>query len=173
MDHKKINIRKNMADYGKHFGGFLVRIGKENFDMEYHEKKKRGDNKYIPLNPIPKFFVRRDVLTSIDLKDDPATGIKMMMFNKDTKLCVPCTHPLHPATSDALYDVINGCSSQEELDKAFFEDEESIVDFVEQLNKNTIMAVENQIRELMAAQNGLKAINSAERATYEANRIND
>lgn len=165
----KISSKDISAEYGSRFGNYLIRIGKENFDMDYNKDKKEGTRPFMPMNPIPKFFVRRTFVSSMKFVDDPITpNLKLIMFNDDPKLCVPSTEPLRAATSEEITKAIAEGDSKD-LDSIFFKDEETVLGFVEAFNKNTINKVNAEARRLLECVEGLGAINRSERETFKAN----
>lgn len=156
------------SEYGKRFGDNLIRIGRENFDINYNKDKKEGLRSFMPMSPIPKFFVRRTFISEIKFVPDPINpNLKLIMFNGDPKLCVQSTEPLRAATSEEITRAI-ATGDPKDLDNIFFEDEEAVLNFVEAFNKRTINEVQQEARLLMDVIEGLTTINKAERAAFES-----
>lgn len=166
--------RTILSEYGSKFGGFLIQVGKENFDLKYNEKKRDGSNPFMPLNAIPKYFVKRTEVTNIGLMPSPnGDGGQWIIFNNDSKLCVPCNTPMVHAEPIQLSDLLRKAKTPEDLERVFFDNEESVVDIVETFNKMTIQKIDQQMQELAATIEGLENINKISRATMEAAKIDD
>lgn len=164
-------INKTIAsEYGKRFGGFLIRIGKENFDMNYNKKKAEGTDPYLPIVPVPKFFVRRDLVESIKFVDSPISNEKMIVFNDDIKLSIPCNTPLRKATPEAVIEAIKSANDPSALDGFFFDSEEVVVEIIENFNNQTIAKLDIAVTNYLETMEGLKKINKIARANMEAEK---
>lgn len=154
------------SSYGALLGKHLIRIGKENFDLEYNAKRKDGGYPFLPITAVPKFFLRKVFVECIEFMPDPITGNPMIVFNKDSELTVSATKKMEKS-DPALISKLLTSGTPEDLDTIFFEDEETAAKVVHDFNKTTCREIEDAINYLMTAQKGLTEINKLTLAGVE------
>jgi len=154
-------IEKEVASqYGSFFGSNLIRIGKENFDLKYNEKCKDGNFPFLPITAVPKYFIRKVFVESMNFAPDPITGNPMIVINDDPSIMIPANKRMEKSDPTTIGNLLVS-NDPTTLDGIFFDNEESAAQVVQNFNKTTMRAIEDAISYLMEAQKGLADINKA------------